>query len=243
MGMLNPLPRVALVPGLGAVAAGPDAKTARANAEIAFRSHRVTAMTADAFGEIAWLSEDEIFDFDYWPLELAKLASAPAPKDLAGHVAVVLGAGTPVGDAIATRLAADGAHLVLAAGDGQAVAATIAKLPVGIAVAAMPENAVEAAVDAFGGVDLLVATDTLPSRMLEDLAGVLKMQGLGGAVVQVSADLDLDSARSLAALGRDVRVNAVQAGGSVAPDRIAEAVAFLASPRAAGIDRLILPIA
>ena len=78
--MLNPLPRVVLVPGLGAVAAGTDAKTARANAEIAYRSHRVTAMTRDAFGAIDWLSEADVFDFDYWPLELAKLAVRPGAE-------------------------------------------------------------------------------------------------------------------------------------------------------------------
>src|SRR3954466_9335403 len=115
--MLDPLPRVVLVPGFGAVATGVDAKTARANAEIASRSHRVTSMTRDAFGAIDWLSEADVFDFDYWPLELAKLASAPAPKLLAGHIAILLDAGTPIADAIAARLAAEGAHLVLAGDD------------------------------------------------------------------------------------------------------------------------------
>ena len=82
--MLSPLPRVFLVPGLGTIATGTDAKIARANAEIAYRSHRVSAMTNDAFGKMSWLTEEEIFDFDYWPLELAKLAMAPAPRILAG---------------------------------------------------------------------------------------------------------------------------------------------------------------
>ena len=55
-GMLEPLPRVVLVPGLGAVAAGPDPETARVTAEIAHRSHLVVARTLDAFGRYAWLS-------------------------------------------------------------------------------------------------------------------------------------------------------------------------------------------
>ena len=240
MGMLNPLPRVVLVPGLGAVAAGPDAKTARANAEIAFRSHRVTAMTADAFGEIAWLSEAEIFDFDYWPLELAKLASAPPPKDFAGHVAVVLDAGTPVGDAIATRLAAEGAHLVLVGGDDQAVAATVANLPAGSAVASAPERAVVAAVDAFGGIDLLIAGGSLPDVMRDELARVLENQGLGGALVLVGANADPEAARATT-LGSGIRINGVQAGRDAVPEHIAEAVAFLASPHAAGIDGVVVP--
>lgn len=42
-------------------------------ADIAYRSHLVTATVLDTFGEVAWLSETDIFDFDYWPLELFKL--------------------------------------------------------------------------------------------------------------------------------------------------------------------------
>jgi rhamnose utilization protein RhaD (predicted bifunctional aldolase and dehydrogenase) len=74
LGMLSPLPRVILVPGLGCVTQAADLKTARVRAEIAFRSHLVTATVLDTFGEVAWLSEQDIFDFDYWPLELYKLA-------------------------------------------------------------------------------------------------------------------------------------------------------------------------
>ncbi len=42
-------------------------------ADIAYRSHLVTATVLDTFGEVAWLSEADVFDFDYWPLELYKL--------------------------------------------------------------------------------------------------------------------------------------------------------------------------
>jgi rhamnose utilization protein RhaD (predicted bifunctional aldolase and dehydrogenase) len=74
LGMLSPLPRVFLVPGLGCITQAADLKTARVRAEIALRSHLVTATVLDTFGEVAWLSEQDIFDFDYWPLELYKLA-------------------------------------------------------------------------------------------------------------------------------------------------------------------------
>jgi rhamnose utilization protein RhaD (predicted bifunctional aldolase and dehydrogenase) len=103
-GMLEPLPRVVLVPGLGAVAAAADPETARVVAEIAHRSHLVTAQTLDAFGETAWLSEEDVFDFDYWPMELHKLTLAPPPPDLAG-VVVIVPTGIPgdVGEALAAR--------------------------------------------------------------------------------------------------------------------------------------------
>jgi rhamnose utilization protein RhaD (predicted bifunctional aldolase and dehydrogenase) len=85
---LEPLPRVVLVPGLGIVAAGPNTSTARVTAEIAYRSHLVTARALDAFGCTAWLSEEDVFDFDYWPMELYKLTLAPPPPDLAALVVV-----------------------------------------------------------------------------------------------------------------------------------------------------------
>ena len=125
--MLEPLPRVVLVPGLGAVAAGPNPSTARVTAEIAHRSHLVTARALDAFGRTAWLSEEDVFDFDYWPMELYKLTLAPPPPDLAALV-VVAPAALPaaIGEALSARgavLAADeaaadqlgGADAVLAA--------------------------------------------------------------------------------------------------------------------------------
>jgi len=111
--MLEPLPRVVLVPGLGAAAAGPNPSTARVTAEIAHRSHLVTARVLDAFGRTAWLSEEDVFDFDYWPMELYKLTLAPPPPDLAALV-VVAPAALPaaIGEALSARgavLAADGA--------------------------------------------------------------------------------------------------------------------------------------
>jgi hypothetical protein len=117
-GMLEPLPRVVLVPGLGAVAAAPDPKTARVVAEIAHRSHVVTARTLDAFGETAWLSEADVFDFDYWPMELHKLTLAPRPADLSALIVV---APPALPDEVRAALAAHGAVLA----DDLAAAAAI----------------------------------------------------------------------------------------------------------------------
>ena len=76
------LPRIALVPGLGCVAAGANARSARVNAEVATHSHRVTAEVLDVFGEVDWLTDAEIEDFEQWPLELYKLSLAPPPREL-----------------------------------------------------------------------------------------------------------------------------------------------------------------
>lgn len=111
-GMLAPEPRVFLVPGLGCVAAGLSPRQARMNAELAAHSHAVSARAADAFGEVAWLDEEEVFDFDYWPMELRKLKLAPPPPELAGRVVgLALGVG-PRRDAIVARLRAAGAMVL-----------------------------------------------------------------------------------------------------------------------------------
>jgi rhamnose utilization protein RhaD (predicted bifunctional aldolase and dehydrogenase) len=72
-GMLSASPRVFLVPGVGTIATGADERAARVNADLSLHSHRVTALALDAFGAIRWLDEREVFDFEYWPMELRKL--------------------------------------------------------------------------------------------------------------------------------------------------------------------------
>jgi len=162
--MLSAEPRVFLVPGLGCVAAGPDAATARQRLELAAHSHRTVAATRDAFGGSSWLSERDVFDFDYWPLELYKLTLLPPPAELAGAIVVVTGAASGIGKAVALDLADRGAHLVLADRDGDLLGETAAALPadrvhqvVGdLTERAVVDGVVRGAVERFGGVDAAV---------------------------------------------------------------------------------------
>jgi len=159
--MLSPEPRVFLVRGLGCVAAAPDAATARQRLELAAHSHRTVAATRDAFGGSSWLSERDVFGFDYWPLELYKLTLLPPPLELAGSIVAVTGAASGIGKAVALDLAGRGAHLVLADRDGDALAAAAAPLPadrVHQVVGDLTEpDVVDAvlrgAIDRFGGID------------------------------------------------------------------------------------------
>ena len=238
LAMLSPLPRVILVPGLGCIAAGADARTARMNAEIAARSHLVTARALDAFGTVAWLSERDVFDFEYWPLELYKLQAAPPPREFSGHVAIVPDAGTAWGRAVAFRLAREGAHLVASGGDADALRQIVAALPAGTVHIAAGDTT-GAAIAAFGGVDLLVTQNPITGAERDRFGAALQQQGLGGAVISLhtagGAAVDLWRMP-----GAHVRTDAARGADTAEPALVAEAVAFLASSHTAASGRATL---
>jgi NAD(P)-dependent dehydrogenase (short-subunit alcohol dehydrogenase family) len=118
----DPLPRVLLVPGLGAVTTGRDERDAKVAADIAVRTHGVAARVLDAFGEVESLPEAEDFAFDYWPMELYKLALRPPAPRFAGTVQIVTGAASGIGRTIALTLAKAGASVVAADLDADGLA-------------------------------------------------------------------------------------------------------------------------
>ena len=163
-GMHDPMPRVLLVPGLGAVTTGATVRDAEVAADIALHTHEVAATVADRIGAPEPLSDRETFRFDYWPMELYKLTLRPPAPDLAGYVSIVTGAASGIGRGIALELAARGASLVLADLDGgglEEAAARVAELggPAPQLVAGdqsdegVVEETVRRAVRAFGGLD------------------------------------------------------------------------------------------
>lgn len=110
----DPMPRVALVPGVGAITTGQHRKEAQVAADIALHTHSVAQTVLDAFGEPEPLSDAETFRFDYWPMELFKLSLKPAPAEFAGRVAIVTGAASGIGRGIALSLARLGCSVALA---------------------------------------------------------------------------------------------------------------------------------
>ena len=157
-------PTIVLVPGVGMFSFGADKQTARVAGE--FYVNAINAMRgAEAISTYAPINESEKFRIEYWALEEAKLLRMPRPKALATRVAFVTGGGSGIGRAIAHRLAAEGACIVVADSDAQAAREVSAEIgPADAAVAVTADVVDGAAVDAalreavlaFGGVDLVV---------------------------------------------------------------------------------------
>jgi rhamnulose-1-phosphate aldolase/alcohol dehydrogenase len=178
--MRDPNPVVFLVPGVGMLTFARDKATARIAAE--FYRNAISVMRgASTVDTYVGLAEQEAFDIEYWLLEEAKLRRMPKRKSLAGRIALVTGGAGGIGTAIARRYLAEGAAVVLADIDAEALEARVAELGTaygaenvrGALVDVTDEAAVERAFAetalAFGGLDILVSNAGIAfSAAIED---------------------------------------------------------------------------
>jgi len=208
---------IVLVPGVGMFSYGADKQTARVAGEFYVNAINVIR-GAESVSTYAPIPEGEKFRIEYWDLEEATLRRRPAPRPLATHVALVTGGASGPGRASAERLAAEGACVVVADLDGQRAteaAAALGSTDVAIGVMADVSDeaavarAVQTAVLAFGGLDLVVnnaglsISKALLKTTIEDwelqhdvmakgsflvsreAARVMARQGMGGDIVCV----------------------------------------------------------
>jgi rhamnulose-1-phosphate aldolase/alcohol dehydrogenase len=202
-------PAVVLVPGIGMFSFGRDKQTARVASE--FYVNAINVMRgAESVSTYAPIDEAEKFRIEYWALEEAKLARMPKPKALATRVALVTGAGSGIGRAIAHRLAAEGACVVVADVNAETAASvadeiggTDVAVPVTVDVTDEEgvAEAVRAACLAFGGVDLVVnnAGLSISKSLLETTARDWDLQH--GVMARGSFLVAREAARAMIAQG------------------------------------------
>lgn len=160
--MLDPMPRLALVPGLGMFGFGRTRKDAQIASDVG--EMWIEAVDgAEAVGRFKPLSKSELFELEYWSLEQAKLAGIK-PKPLTGQVVLVTGGAGAIGAATAKLFAANGAHVMVTDIDeakATAVAKAAGNASIGVACdvtsPASVRAAFDAAIKAFGGVDIVVS--------------------------------------------------------------------------------------
>jgi len=214
--MLDPTPRVLVLPGIGLVALGETRRAARIAADIAVHTVRAK-IWATSIGRYEGVSESELFDMEYWSLEQAKLQKTlPAP--LEGQVALVTGGAGAIGEGVALELLRAGANVVLVDKDEARLDAVRARIGGDRCEAVYCDitdegdvrDAFLRAAELFGGVDIVVVnagvarTGALADLALEDFEAVtdvnlkgafltlrealfqMRRQGTGGNVVLIS---------------------------------------------------------
>lgn len=210
--MLDPLPRVVLVPGMGLFGLGRTAASAAVNADIA-ASSASAVLDAESVGTFETISDREAFEIEYWDMEQAKMKKVQHDV-FTGKVVMVTGAASGIGLATARAFRQKGAELVILDLSLEALEAAAEVL--GGSVLCVPcdvtsREAVRAAFDAacrrFGGVDVVVSnvgvalqgrigevSDELLRKSFEinffshqsvaqEAVRVMKLQGTGGVLL------------------------------------------------------------
>jgi len=158
--MLDPAPRLILDPEWGLAGVGRSAREAGIACDL--YSHTIDViLRAEALGGYRALSEEELFEFEYWDLEQAKLRRAGTPPVLGGEIALVTGAASGIGRACVEALlkrgtAVVGLDLDPAVSTSAGARPDFLGLPCDITSEEAVAGALEAGVRAFGGLDMLI---------------------------------------------------------------------------------------
>jgi rhamnose utilization protein RhaD (predicted bifunctional aldolase and dehydrogenase)/NAD(P)-dependent dehydrogenase (short-subunit alcohol dehydrogenase family) len=237
--------KVVLVPGVGVITAFSDKKSA-VTANLCYRAGLESLINAEAIDRFQFVPEQDVFEFEHWPLERRKveetMAQERARRLLPRHVVVVIGGGSGIGLAACERFAEAGAHVVVADLDAgateKAVTGLLGRYPgrvIGTAVDVRDDASLDAlfrkTVFEFGGLDCLFYTAGLPPRFApitairrEDLQRQLDVHYLG-AVAAIGR-----AAAILRRQGRGGSIVASVSKAAVVPGK--DAVAYAGSKAA-----------
>jgi rhamnose utilization protein RhaD (predicted bifunctional aldolase and dehydrogenase)/NAD(P)-dependent dehydrogenase (short-subunit alcohol dehydrogenase family) len=160
--LLDPLPRLFAVPGLGLIGVGRSAADAAVTADIGEAWAR-TLLAAESIGRFEPVNEDDTFDMEYWSLEQAKLGKA-VEKPLARQVVLVTGGGGAIGAATARAFARQGADVAVLDRDADSAAAAAAAcgpralaLSADVTDPAQVREAIDRICAQFGGLDIVIS--------------------------------------------------------------------------------------
>ena len=169
-------PVIIIYPGVGLFSFAKNKQTTRVASE--FYVNAINVMRgAEAITEYTSLPRQEAFDIEYWLLEEAKLQRMPKEQALSRKVALVTGAAGGIGKAIADKLVAEGANVVLTDIDEQSLLEANVTYKRDISSYAVcnvtDSNSIAAAFKKacleFGGVDIIVHSAGLAiSKPLEE---------------------------------------------------------------------------
>ena len=154
------------------------------------------------------LPASEAFRIEYWALEEAKIRRQPPEKELNRRIVMIVGGGSGIGHEVALLSAERGAHVVVAdrdTGSAETVAneikaiagkESVSWVSIDISNRRAIRAAIDAAVEEFGGIDILISTAAIfpssPDGIINDALWALTLE------VNVTANhLLTDEARDL----------------------------------------------
>jgi NAD(P)-dependent dehydrogenase (short-subunit alcohol dehydrogenase family) len=164
--MARALPKTMMLPGIGIVCSGRDAKEADVARDIVAQTIAVKTTIVETGGTYDGLSEDHLYAMEYDTFQQAKLRRRAGVLPL-GTVALVTGSAGAIGAGLCEALLVGGAHVAATDLPGSTLDSLVADLrtahaervvgvPLDVTSATGVQEGFDAVVDSWGGIDLVV---------------------------------------------------------------------------------------